>query len=69
VATENAEARAARPRGEERRVEYADSCPAGGVAEEKIASLLFVGSIPHVPLLLTTNHPTSSFVPASRMPL
>jgi hypothetical protein len=49
VAPENAEARAARTRGEERRVGCAHSCPAGGVAEEKIASVLFVSSIPHVP--------------------
>ncbi len=48
-ATENAEARAARTRGEERSVGCSHSCAAGGVAEEKVASLLFVGSIYHVP--------------------
>ena len=61
MAPENAEARAARTRGEERRVGCAHSCPAGGVAEEKIASVVFVGSIPHVPY--------HSHHPPTRLPL
>ena len=61
MATENAEARAGRTRGEERDVGRTHSCPAGGMAEEQVASVLFVGSIPHVPY--------RSHHPPTRLPL